>query len=528
MTGGVSVGPDLAQVLSDLEDRELPLLNWGVVDGVFSHAEVRDVVASRLGTDGHPDDVEDVIDGLLDLALIIDVPDRPGYRTRLAEIVRLAALNRQLFGRGTGAWWSGGARLVSDFRLDVRPRSYPRRDLTRTELAADLASAGVSIAAEQEPVLAALTASAAELSRFQVDATREILASLAREKTSGVIVSAGTGSGKTLAFYLPAMLWLSERVAKGDYRTQVLALYPRKELLKDQLAEALHAASQASQAIRGRSGRDLRLGAFYGDTPQTASWLSYRSFQKSWPARAGGRVCPYLSCPADGCGSEVIWPDASIAKGAEELRCTKCSWTVGGDRLVLTRESMQSQPPDLLFTTTEMLNRSSSNKRTGKLFGWNPTVPWRPRLLLLDEVHTYEGVHGAQVGLLLRRWKHAVGRPVTVVGLSATLGRAPEFLSELAGINLSDVEHVEPKPEDLVFEGRQYQLVLRGDPLSGASLLSTSIQTVMLLARSLDLRGTGSGLYGSKAFVFTDNLDVVNRLFHDLRECAQRTRGVTS
>ena len=239
------MGPDLAQVLSDLEDRELPLLNWGVVDGVLSHAEVREVVARRLGADEHADDVDDVIDELLDLALVIDVPDRPGFRTRFAETIRLAALNRQLFGRGAGAWWSGGAGLVSDFRLDVRTRSYPRRDLTRTELAADVASAGVPIAAEQEPVLAALTASAAQLSRFPVDATREILASLAREKTSGVIVSAGTGSGKTLAFYLPAMLWLSERVAKGDYRTHTLALYPRKELLKDQVAEALRAASQA-------------------------------------------------------------------------------------------------------------------------------------------------------------------------------------------------------------------------------------------------------------------------------------------
>ncbi len=105
--------------------------------------------------------------------------------------------------------------------------------------------------------------------------------------------------------------------------------------------------------------------------------------------------------------------------------------------------------------------------------------------------------------------KHAVGRPVTVVGLSATLGRAPEFLSELAGINLSDVQHVEPKPEDLVFEGRQYQLVLRGEPLSGASLLSTSIQTIMLLARSLDRSVPVAGCTGARPFVFTDNLDVV-------------------
>ena len=37
--------------------------------------------------------------------------------------------------------------------------------------------------------------------------------------------------------------------------------------------------------------------------------------------------------------------------------------------------------------------------------------PARPRLVLLDEVHTYSGVHGAQVALLLRRWRHSVRGP---------------------------------------------------------------------------------------------------------------------
>ncbi len=513
---------ELADALSALEDRETPLLNWGLVDGVLSEAEVRHTVAGVLQVDEDADAVDECLDDLLDHALLIKAPDRRGYRTRLAETVRLAVLSRQLFGRGSGAWWSEGARLVSDFRLDVRPRSYPRRDLTLDDLRDELAQAGHPVAADQDPVLAALTQRAERLSRFQVDATRAISMSLARDRSTAVIVSAGTGSGKTLAFYLPAMAWLSSRIPVGEHRTHVLALYPRKELLKDQLAEALRAAEESSEPIRARGGRDLRLGAFYGDTPRSADHLKYKQFEKSWPSKGEGRVCPYLTCPVDGCGSEVVWPKALITAGVEELRCVTCSWRVGADRLALTRKSMEARPPDILFTTTEMLNRNSSNRRTGRLFGWDPTTTWRPRLLLLDEVHTYEGVHGAQVALLLRRWRHAVGRPVTVVGLSATLGRAPEFLSELTGISLGDVQHVEPKPEDQVLEGRQYQLVLRGDPLSGASLLSTSIQSIMLLARTLDPAGQGSGLFGSKAFVFTDNLDVVNRLFHDLRDAEGR------
>ena len=520
------VRPQLAGVLSALEDRETPLLNWGLVDGTLSEAEVHSVIGAVLDLDVYDDtdllEIEDTVEDLLDYALLIKVPDRAGYRTRLAETVRLAVLNRQLFGRGSGAWWSEGARLVSDFRLDVRPRSYPRRDLSLQNLRDALAEAGLPVTASQDPVLLALTQRAKALSRFQVDSTRAILTSLARERSTAVIVSAGTGSGKTLAFYLPAMAWLSGRIAAGEDRTHVLALYPRKELLKDQLAEALRAANESSDAIRARGGRDLRLGAFYGDTPRSAEHLRYKQFERSWPVKGDGRVCPYLTCPVDGCGSEVVWPKSSIAAGVEELRCVKCSWRVGADRLALTRKSMEARPPDILFPTTEMLSRNSANRRTGRLFGWDPTANWRPRLLLLDEVHTYEGVHGAQVALLLRRWRHAIGRPVTVVGLSATLGRAPEFLSDLTGIGLTEVQHVEPKPEDQVLEGRQYQLVLRGDPLSGASLLSTSIQTIMLLARTLDPAGQGSGLFGSKAFVFTDNLDVVNRLFHDLRDAEGR------
>src|SRR5262249_47918607 len=53
------------------------------------------------------------------------------------------------------------------------------------------------------------------------------------------------------------------------------------------------------------------------------------------------------------------------------------------------------------------------------------------------------------------------------------------------------------------------------------SLLSTSIQASFLLQRLLDPpdgRGHAAGVVGNRTFVFTDDLDVANRLFDDLRD----------
>jgi len=513
----------LGHVLNAVENRELPLLSWGIVDSWLTEAEVREAIADALTELDGDHKVDPTFDDLAEHALITEVADGR-WRSRLAETLRLLVRSRQLFNTGNGEWWLRGRRLISDFRLFAQPRRYPKREvsfaalLDRIEEIQPLTPVGRQVLAAQVHRLPTGQLSAqvdkGPLAQFQVDATAAVLESLRSDGTQAVIVAAGTGSGKTLAFYLPAYLWMAEHL--GRHQVQTLALYPRNELLKDQVGEALRAALGIAPALATAGRRPLRLGALYGDTPWRGSALDTSPrLDNTWRKVANGRVCPYTTCPA--CGADLVWPNQDRATGRERLVCAACGIEVPGEVLGLTREKMLEQPPDVVFSSTEMLNLASSAPRLGGLFGFTPAGS-RPRLLLLDEVHTYEGVHGAQVALLVRRWRNAVGPKVTVVGLSATLRDAGPFMSRLVGIPDADVTHVEPAEDDLIEEGRQYQVAVRADPTTGASMLSVTIQASMLLGRVLDLPDREISLAGSKGFLFTDDLDVTNRLFHDLKD----------
>jgi ATP-dependent helicase Lhr and Lhr-like helicase len=501
----------LGRALNAVENRELPLLSWGIVDNWLTEAEVRQAIAEEFTEVDGDYGVDQIFDALDDQVLIMEVADGR-WRSRLAESLRLLVRSRQLFNMGNGDWWMRGRRLISDFRLLAQPRRYPKRNI----------SAAVLLGRMQEiqaltPVGRQMLAAQFDqrpLAQFQVDATAAVLESLRSDGAQAVIVAAGTGSGKTLAFYLPAYLWMAEHL--GGHQVQTLALYPRNELLKDQVGEALRMGLGIAPALATAGRRPLRLGALYGDTPWSAAQLDRSPWlDNAWRRVADGRVCPYATCPT--CGRDLVWTDQDRRNERERLVCMACGTEVPGDILALTRAQILDRPPDVLFSSTEMLNRVSSDPRLGGLYGFTPSG-CRPRLLLLDEVHTYEGVHGAQVALLVRRWRNAVGPKVTVVGLSATLRDAGPFMARLVGIPDADVTHIEPAESDLVEEGRQYQIAVRADPTSGASMLSVTIQASMLLGRVLDLPDRVPTLAGSKGFLFTDDLDVTNRLFHDLKD----------
>jgi len=520
----------LSKVLDAIEERESRLLVWGIVDGAFQPQELAELILPLIDAalaDGFTDffDPDEVIRELVELKWLVqaELQDHSvGYRSRMAETVRLLQRLRQLFPKHArqSNGWQEAPTLVADFRFLRRRRQYPKRDLPVPDVLARIQ--GVT---DDAAILASVKAliydetGKTHLSGFQVRAAERILHSIESGEALATIVTAGTGSGKTLAFYLPALASIVRHHLVGDGKpwVKVIALYPRSELLKDQLREVIR---RAQSLLKVGEGAAIRVGALYGDVPSEARWCH-------WPQSGKNYLCPTLKCIH--CNGTMVWTEHDHAQGTERLICHDCEWTINGDIFPLTRRAIAATPPDILFTTTEMLNQRLSDNHLNRLFGIGASALRPPELVLLDEVHTYEGRHGAQVAYLLRRWQYLLRQPLRFVGLSATLREAAGFFSTLTGIYPTHVEEISPQRAELESEGAEYMLALRGDPVSRSALLSTTIQTCMLVQRCLDpkkadlAQSVSRGVFGQRTFVFTDDLDVTNRLYFDLLSAEGRT-----
>lgn len=84
-----------------------------------------------------------------------------------------------------------------------------------------------------------------------------------------------------------------------------------------------------------------------------------------------------------------------------------------------SREQIQQHPPDILLTNYAMLELLLVRREDQHIFRHQQV-----RYLVLDEVHTYGGARGIEVGCLIRRFKEHVGRSnegLVCVGTSATV-----------------------------------------------------------------------------------------------------------
>ena len=518
----------LLSVLDSIEKKESKLLVWGVVDGFFNLNELEDLIEPNLdeayaaGLDQFSSSAE-VICELVNLKWVVEIESKDGsigYRSRMSETVRLLQRLRQLFPKHIkqSNGWQEAPNLVADYRFQRRLRKYPRRDIPLS----DVLDRIYKITKKQSTLLALKSIidprnESVKLAGFQVRATERILHAIETNEPLGTIICAGTGSGKTLAFYLSSLASIAshKQSDRSGNWVKTVALYPRTELLKDQLREVLKRTIDLSRSCEV----SVRVGAFYSDIPTESKYLAKN---ESWKRSGEDYICPLLKCMK--CGSEMLWRYSDHSVSKEKIVCKKCQWTIGGDIFPLTRKSLAEYPPDILFTTTEMLNQKLSDNKYNHLFGVGPKARKPPELVLLDEVHTYEGRHGAQVAYLMRRWACLVECPLRFVGLSATLRDASIFFSSLTGARQNLIDEVSPLPDEIDSEGAEYIIALRGDPVSRTALLSTTIQTTMLLERCLDPKtsdhdpksSVSKGAFGQRTFVFTDDLDVTNRLYFGL------------
>jgi hypothetical protein len=521
----------LARVLDEVEQRESRLLSWGLVDGFVGRDELVALIDDILDQWEEAtafNTAEAVIDALRARALLFDVgADGDEWRSRMAETVRLSFRLRQLFPQHRGPnGWRTAPTLVGDFRFLWRRRRYPRREIELARAMADI-SAATSDAHVQGALGAFFQSLGAryKLARFQLDAASRILSGLEGNRSTATLVSAGTGSGKTLAFYIPALARVAKHVARDTAATRwvkVLAVYPRNELLKDQFAEVYAQSRRLDDFLQAAGRRKILIGAFFGPTPKDGAAAAG---PRGWHRRGDGLVCEYVRCPGEGCAGDMIWLDPDRTAGRERLQCDECARAIESDEVILTRGRLASESPDILFTTTEMLNQRMGDNRYRHLFGVGAGRGQGVELMLLDEVHTYAGASGAQVAYLLRRWRRMLGSPVSFVGLSATLAEGQQFFARLTGLSEQATAEIAPSPSEHVSEGAEYLLALRGDPVSRAALLSTTIQTAMLMSRMLDAPASqrSRGLYGERIFLFTDDIDVTNRMYFAMLDAEGRS-----
>ena len=505
------------ELLSTIEQIELRSFQWGHVDGSMSEDQIDSLSGQIISENGSEIDPEDLVDLLVDKKLLFQKfqGNVPRYRSRFAEGVRLLTRLKQVFPNKP---WPIAPDLVSNYRVSATPRRFPKRDIEGTQVLQELKNI-TRTNPLSENVLSQLI-SGLKLSGFQLRTAKAVLRD-SRYDTATVLTS-GTGSGKTLAFLIPTLLEIAPLIRRNEHWTKVIALYPRNELLKDQFLQTYKVASSINGTLVSSGKRPVILGTLFAETPYTASLKGVTDAK--WDNLNNGYVCPFLSCPT--CASLMIWPREAIEQGQERLECSieSCTKKIGPDEVILTRTRAKREPPDFLFTTSEMLNRRLSDSSSHRLLGINQPESNHPRVLLLDEIHTYSGIHGAQTGLVLRRWRNSVrrnGRKVKYIGLSATIEEPERFMSELTGIYGADVAHAYPREKEFQSSSMEYQLVLQGDPVSKTALLSTTIQVSFLLRRLLD---TDSGsinqdsFYGYKLFAFTDDLDATNRLLDSLRD----------
>ncbi|GEM90054.1 DEAD/DEAH box helicase [Oceanithermus desulfurans NBRC 100063] len=205
-----------------------------------------------------------------------------------------------------------------------------------------------------------------------------------------VVVATGTGSGKSFAFGLPVIDYALRMRDEGKRGTKAILVYPMNALANDQFRDLV---------LRLRDS-GLSVALYTGETPHTREEGEDRRRSLERELRLD-----------DGALSTVMRA---------------------------SREEIRQDPPDILLTNYVMLELILTRREDLSLFPAEHRGLLR--YLVLDELHTYGGLKGADTALLIRRLKVHTGTEGTLrfIGTSATIEEeegdgALDFASRLFG-----------------------------------------------------------------------------------------------
>lgn len=210
--------------------------------------------------------------------------------------------------------------------------------------------------------------------------------------SESVVISSGTGSGKTEGFLIPI---LNDLLLDPTPGVRAVLIYPMNALVNDQL-DRLRVLLRGTEITFGRYTSELENEAEKARQKMQAEWALMSKQQQEL---LGQYPLP----------NEII--------GRDQIR-------------------EQGHLPQILITNYAMLEYLLLRPVDSPLF-----VRGQWRFIVLDEAHSYAGAQGIEVGMLMRRLKHRLGKQLgetLCVATSATLtdddaGEAAEFAQALFG-----------------------------------------------------------------------------------------------
>ncbi len=186
-----------------------------------------------------------------------------------------------------------------------------------------------------------------------------------------ILVATGTGSGKTESFLIPIIDHLLKEKKAGTLGPGVraLLLYPMNALANDQVKRIREILSLDDSITFGR---------YTGETLQTLDRAQSEYVQRE------GRKQPK---------NELI-----------------------------SREQMRETPPHILLTNYAMLEYLLLRPEDHEIFAGANSSSWK--FIVADEAHTYDGAHGVEVALLLKKLRERIDKDgsITTIGTTATIG----------------------------------------------------------------------------------------------------------
>jgi DEAD/DEAH box helicase domain-containing protein len=252
-----------------------------------------------------------------------------------------------------------------------------------------------------------------------------------------IVVTTGTGSGKTECFLLPLLgevsresrswasssaapegrYWWREgsgrwggqwehsgRHATGQHAVRALILYPLNALVEDQLRRlraALDSESVHHWMDRERGGNRVLFGRYTGSTPVPGP-LPIGPGSDADKERRLRQYMKKLEKEFQK-AKEAAQFDPEIRYHFQNL--------LGGE--MWSRWDMQLTPPDILITNYSMLNimlmRDVEQSMFEKTRQWLQNDPENTFTLVVDELHSYRGTPGTEVGYILRLLVDRIG-----------------------------------------------------------------------------------------------------------------------